>query len=312
MYFCRIQLRLIHCALQKRMEADNSFLLHIESSLRFAYSFGGVTPMQCGWGDWRTLPTSIVAQIMHGHTRVWCENETFEVGSGEAFFIAPGVRHTIENYWPGTNLSRWSHFNVFGVGSFDIMMLFEVPHVFRGETAQRLGDINERLATLHERKNPDLRQLVERQALGLEIVSILANAGTVELHSRQFLYSLERLGPVLTFIAENLARPITREAMANQVHLSPTRFYALFKEALGVSPTEYLQDIRMQHAQRLLLNSSLSVSEVAAQSGYPDAFHFSRLFRRRYGISPLRYRKQTLIGLGGRSSSSREAQAVES
>jgi AraC-like DNA-binding protein len=54
---------------------------------------------------------------------------------------------------------------------------------------------------------------------------------------------------------------------------------------------EYVQQQRMGHAKRLLLNTDLSVFQVAARTGYEDPYYFSRLFSRTQGVSPTRFRR---------------------
>ncbi|MBE6703184.1 MAG: helix-turn-helix transcriptional regulator [Ruminococcaceae bacterium] len=68
-------------------------------------------------------------------------------------------------------------------------------------------------------------------------------------------------------------------------------FYLLFKKWSGMSPVEYRNRIRMNNAGSLLINSDLSIGEIAALVGFADPFYFSRVFRRAFSMSPLQYRK---------------------
>lgn len=282
------------------MQLDRCFLRDIESTLRFEYQMGGVTTIWSYVGEQRVLPTSVVAQISRGGVWVTGENKPPVVlGDGDMFCLAPGVRHQLANRFEGSSVSRWAHFNVFVFGSVDFMTLLDMPPVFRGEMAHEVGDICEELNRLHTLETPDLRDVVQRQSLGLRLASLIVGSSSMDIKAQKMLPYLERLAPVLGYIHQNLTHPMTREELANELHLSPSRFYALFKEALGVSPTDYVQSLRLQHAQRLLLNSDISVAEVGAGSGYPDEFHFSRLFRKRFGISPLQYRKNITKNLHG-------------
>jgi len=66
----------------------------------------------------------------------------------------------------------------------------------------------------------------------------------------------------------------------------------IFRTSLGITPTRYLLELRIEHAKQLLRLSDLSIAEVALRSGYLDQFYFSRLFRARSGLSPLQYRQR--------------------
>ena len=72
----------------------------------------------------------------------------------------------------------------------------------------------------------------------------------------------------------------------------------LFHDHAGTSPSRYLTDLRMQKAKKLLLDSQLSIKEIAARVGYPDPFHFSKSFKNAVGMSPAQFRDQR--GDGGK------------
>ncbi len=63
-----------------------------------------------------------------------------------------------------------------------------------------------------------------------------------------------------------------------------------FQKHYSVSPIAYAIELRLQHAQDLLKNVDLSVSEIADESGFSDVFYFSRLYKRRFGVPPSQHR----------------------
>ncbi len=73
---------------------------------------------------------------------------------------------------------------------------------------------------------------------------------------------------------------------------SPGHLSRLFRQAYGMSYTDYLRDLRMQKAARLLLGSSQPVGRIAGVVGYRDASRFAQHFRRRYGLTPRAYRQR--------------------
>lgn len=91
-------------------------------------------------------------------------------------------------------------------------------------------------------------------------------------------------------IAADPGAPHTVASLAERVSLSPSRFAHLFTEQLGHSPMRALLHARLLHAARLLEATELPVERVAAASGFGSPFHFSRVFRQRYGVPPGAYR----------------------
>lgn len=83
---------------------------------------------------------------------------------------------------------------------------------------------------------------------------------------------------------------ITVNEVAVRLGLDRSYFSNLFRESMGRSPQQYLNEVRMTQAASLLMESGCSVTETAASVGYADVFAFSRTFKKYYGISPGRYR----------------------
>lgn len=79
---------------------------------------------------------------------------------------------------------------------------------------------------------------------------------------------------------------------AAKMHMTLTHFRRIFKELSGLPPQQFLQHCRLRKAAELLHATRLPLKEVAAQSGWDNVFYFSRLFRRKYALSPGRYRRE--------------------
>lgn len=84
----------------------------------------------------------------------------------------------------------------------------------------------------------------------------------------------------------------TVERMAKAVHLSPSRFFAVYKALFSVSPIDDLIHARIDAAKSALTGTDISVTELAYRLGYANVTHFSRQFRRQTGISPSAYAKR--------------------
>ena len=84
---------------------------------------------------------------------------------------------------------------------------------------------------------------------------------------------------------------------AKQMNISYSYFRKVFEELYQEPPHHYLLQCRLQKAEYLLIDNELTIYEVALACGFQDEFYFSRLFRKNYGVSPLKYRKERLIEL---------------
>lgn len=108
-------------------------------------------------------------------------------------------------------------------------------------------------------------------------------------------HSVTRLGRALVLaqkeIAESLEFGCDFAAIAQRLNMSYSHFRREFKKEIGLSPGEYLHQVRVRRAQELLDSTSLSLKEIAEKLAYHSAFHFSKDFKARMGQSPSNWRK---------------------
>ena len=96
---------------------------------------------------------------------------------------------------------------------------------------------------------------------------------------------------VMIYLRENYSRPVDFASVAEAHAVSAPYLSRLFHEYAGISPSRYLTGYRMEQAKKLLRDSRLSIGEIAARVGYPDPFHFSKVFKNTVGVSPSQFRQ---------------------
>jgi AraC-like DNA-binding protein len=101
-----------------------------------------------------------------------------------------------------------------------------------------------------------------------------------------------RVLKVKDFINTHINDELRLEQLANLVSMTPTAFSRFFKLRTGKTLSEYIVDIRLGHAARLLLDTSDSVSEICWDCGFNTLSNFNRLFRKRKGCSPTEFREK--------------------
>ena len=90
----------------------------------------------------------------------------------------------------------------------------------------------------------------------------------------------------IAYINAHYAEKIDLETIASQIHLSKYYFCRIFREVTGATVLEYLTNVRLTRAGRLLVESSLAIQEIAQKTGFASLVHFSRTYRNAYGVSP--------------------------
>lgn len=101
-----------------------------------------------------------------------------------------------------------------------------------------------------------------------------------------------RIEEAMQTLHQRRSKGCTNEELAEQASLATNSFVRLFKKEVGLPPHTYLQNLRLDHAARLLHTSRLSIDQVAETCGFCDRNYLSKLFRRRFHTGPAQYRKQ--------------------
>ncbi|GGH15486.1 AraC family transcriptional regulator [Paenibacillus segetis] len=97
---------------------------------------------------------------------------------------------------------------------------------------------------------------------------------------------LEQIRNVIGVMESQVSYPWTLKELANLVHLSPSRFSALFNTVVGTSPMNYLVQLRLEHAVEMLEQGEQSILNIAEASGFRNLSNFNRLFLQHMGVSP--------------------------
>ena len=272
---------------------------------------------------WRDLKAWIVAQPPEGDTSsLPSVSEPFlawtisgEVDFQEREYKRPWITHRI---------SKGSFFLTTGGAPYDVrwkavtsepfqvMFVFvELPVLQRamgevfGADAEKakLRDLSaftdDALSSLMERLREELMRdqasqlFVSAIAQAIAIHIVRNYAETVE-ESRRGSPSLPayKLKRVTELMAQHVAEDLNLDNLAAQVGLSKFHFDRLFKRAMGLSPSRYQIDLRMNEARRLLRETRKSILDVALEVGYTNPSHFAKLFRRENGLTPSEYRQQ--------------------
>ncbi len=97
---------------------------------------------------------------------------------------------------------------------------------------------------------------------------------------------------VIEYIKNNIDKKIRLEQLAKITNLSPNHFHKIFTESLGITVNKFITELRLKKAKKLLLTSTLNITEIAAKCGYSNISYFSIVFKKHFNISPLDFRKK--------------------
>lgn len=95
-----------------------------------------------------------------------------------------------------------------------------------------------------------------------------------------------RLNHILGYIRKHLDQPLTIQQLSHEAHMSESHFYRVFKNEMGISPIDFVNEERIKLATRLLHDPDKQIKEVYMECGFNSRSYFTRLFKRKNKASP--------------------------
>lgn len=155
---------------------------------------------------------------------------------------------------------------------------------FRGNIQGELDTCLKKLYSISAKPNKNKEFLLD--LYGQELVYYL-----VQIKGIQQVIKFEDNNPIhksINYIQDNIRQPICIKQLAYDLNMSEANFCNSFKKIIGVTPREYITNLKLTQAKDMLKNQN--VTEVALDLGYENISHFIEIFKNKYGITPKQYK----------------------
>lgn len=138
----------------------------------------------------------------------------------------------------------------------------------------------------------DSRFYAESMAVALSAHAI-ENYSVKEFSPPNYLGGLpkHKLRESKEYISEHLDKDISLESIANRIGMSRYHFSRMFKQSTGLTPYQYLIECRLKKTQELLVNTNLSIADIAHITGFSTHSHLTKTFRQHLSVTPQKYRQ---------------------
>jgi AraC-like DNA-binding protein len=213
---------------------------------------------------------------------------------GDAVFLAPGIWLVtfLKGSFTSLVLSVQTELTRYCLSNFDENRLrhksvplplkeFGHRHVYPHGLKQEGRWACEQILKGQPRVSEDRTLIRLAELIALECVEIL-NVSQPKEFRRAFI----RWQAACQFIEANCHRPINRETVAAHLRMHPVHISRLFKTEGKCSVTDYLRTVRLRRARQLLQEPGLTITEVAALSGFTSQSYFNRVFTKTFGRPP--------------------------
>lgn len=102
--------------------------------------------------------------------------------------------------------------------------------------------------------------------------------------------ALRKIWPVIDYIDKNFSSEITLERLSTTLNMNREYFCRIFKKATGITPTEYINFVRVWKAENMLTTTQNSILEISMEVGFSSVSYFNRVFKKYRGTTPSAYR----------------------
>lgn len=247
------------------------------------YEFGDYTTIrEKGRKDYQLI------YIKKGKLRAQIIDKTVNITAGKLLFYHPGDVQWYSYRSKDKYESAWCQFS--GTGVADILKQLNIfeQRIFHPNNSDELEYLISKLLPEHRIKRPGYR--VAENALLLQILCQLSR--TDGQSTAKPTTPEQKIEHVLLKMENSLTKNYTLSDYAKEIHLSPGRFSHLFTETMGVSPHQYILNLKIEKAKQLFRQTDQNVQEVAEFTGFDDPLYFSRIFKKHVGMTPTAYKSQ--------------------
>lgn len=263
-----------------------------------AWLVAGLTPISAGGAlDFcidrpHGMKGYIINLTIKGRGRVFDGDVAFDCEPGEMLLFQPKTPHYYgrapeSDCW----YHRWIYFRPRAYWHDWLRWQDETNGVGRLRLPESLRGEFDRLFASIEQTHNSGRRFAEELAMNL-LERLLLRAVEEDPRSHQQIRD-PRIIEACQYVTNNLAGELKIEAVAKHVCLSPSRLAHLFREQMGVNLLRWREDQRVIRAKLLLQTTQEPIASIGREVGYDDQLYFSRVFRKRVGVSPSDFRRRS-------------------
>ena len=233
-------------------------------------------------------------------THLYIDKRIIECRPGQLLIIKPHTRHgAARGIQQGSFISVFFQADYLDHLTRDILVPASAPFLceqclLHSEVQAVLSTLITELRESRIGRDRIVTSLTEQLAIQLIRHYHISQIEESRLFDKPLTESQSRFQPVLEYMHENLEDKLTIERLAELARMNRFHFIRAFKHAFGQSPYDFLTDLRITQAKRLLVHTRLSANEIGNQCGFFSASRFSAAFRQNTGMTPSAYRTKVL------------------
>lgn len=242
--------------------------------------------------------------VMNGSATHIVDDEKFYIKKGDVFVISNDTAHGYEDtenfhicniMYHSENLLS-SNYDIKKTAGFHALFVLEPyftkEHYFKSRLLLRAEDFNkihiltDSMFSEYQSKTDGWKTFL--QASFVTLIVILSRLYSFGNSSEKI--DIINIAKSISYIENHYTEDMSIDVLAEISHYSPRHFTRIFRETYNTAPLNYILSLRINHACSLLKESRLPISDIAFQCGFSDNNYFSRIFKKRTGLTPKQFR----------------------
>lgn len=246
-----------------------------------------------------------ILQILEGNPEFLIDSQSYKTKPGDILLVPPRILHSGGTLLPCVYNAFVFNLEILNGGEVDSVYLNYVKPILQNQMRFKIH-----LKIEDESKNKVIEKLLislsqdlRDKKRGYELL-VKMNVFNIfyQLFTEEYIYenknknnqvTNEKVKELLNFIYKNYNKNLGVEKVAEKIGYNPQYFCRYFKEKIGKTYVNFLNSYRILKAGELLLNSTLSVTEIAYEVGFENLSYFNKVFKEIRGVSPTKYKKNS-------------------
>lgn len=227
----------------------------------------------------------VIHYIIKGQGIYRCENKQYELVENQGFLIPPNK----STFYKANDKNPWEYYWVGFHGSdakklLSLINLNEDSLIF---TYDKDNKVEEILRNLYfSSKQYESREYAMLGYLYLFFSKMLSKSQYARKPSEEYIQK------AVEYMENNYTYPINVTNIAKHVGIERSYLYRLFQSEFQCSVYDYFLNLRLDKAQHMMINSNISITQIAISHGFTNVSHFSKVFKKKYGMCPNNYKKK--------------------
>ena len=255
-----------------------------------------------GFIDWHWHQELQFCRVIRGEVEFQIESRVLRLREGEGLFVAPGLLHRAKNA-PGTDsayiclnyhpqLMQHAEESLLDRTYVDPYLDSSAGYCVLSPGEPWQQELLQHIVSLRDESESGSPDFFAMYLRILRVWHLLYRGYLCTLSVERQTPHSDTVQRIVHYIGAHYAEPLRLDELAASVSLAESTCCRLFKKNMGCTIFEYIGNVRLLQSERLLLETGLSVTEIAMQCGFGSASYYNRSFKTKTGLSPRAYRQK--------------------